>query len=53
MPCYIVFSLEQALCILANIADGNSAKAYIMGNEDILKKIMNYMVSVIFGSDFL
>ena len=34
----------QALCILANVADGDSAKHYIMGNEDVLKKLMNYMV---------
>ena len=35
---------EQALCILANVADGDSAKDYIMGNEDMLKKLMSYMV---------
>ncbi|MPC52589.1 Armadillo repeat-containing protein 8 [Portunus trituberculatus] len=38
---------EQALCILANIADGDIAKSAIMSNEDVLKKLMNYM-----GSDF-
>ncbi len=36
--------LFQTLCILANIADGNSAKDFIMSNEDILKKITYYMV---------
>ena len=35
----------QALCILANVADGDTAKDFIMMNEDVLKKIMNYMVS--------
>jgi len=35
---------EQALCILANIADGDIAKSYIMTNEDVLKKITNYMM---------
>ena len=35
---------EQALCILANIADGESAKDYIMTNEDVLKKLASYMV---------
>lgn len=35
---------EQALCILANIADGDIAKSAIMSNEDVLKKLMNYMV---------
>lgn len=36
---------EQALCILANIADGDSAKDYIMANEDVLKKLQDYMVT--------
>ncbi|ELU07690.1 hypothetical protein CAPTEDRAFT_150039 [Capitella teleta] len=35
---------EQALCILANVADGDIAKGCIMGNENILRKVMNYMV---------
>lgn len=35
---------EQALCILANIGDGESAKEYIMANEDVLKKLTDYMV---------
>ena len=35
---------EQALCILANIADGVTAKEFIMSNEDVLKKITNYMM---------
>ena len=35
---------EQALCILANIADGDNAKSFIMGNEDVLKKVTNYMM---------
>lgn len=34
---------EQALCILGNIADGERAKEHIMANEDILKKLINYM----------
>ncbi|XP_018336803.1 armadillo repeat-containing protein 8 isoform X2 [Agrilus planipennis] len=34
---------EQALCILANIADGERAKDYIMANEDVLKKLTDYM----------
>ena len=38
------FSLLQTLCILANVADGDQAKEYIMSNEDVLKKLMNYMV---------
>ncbi|KAG8337688.1 Armadillo repeat-containing protein 8 [Homalodisca vitripennis] len=37
---------EQALCILANIADGDSAKDYIMSNEDVLKKLQDYMVFI-------
>jgi len=35
---------EQALCILANVADGDSAKVFIMTNEDVLKKLMSYMM---------
>ncbi|XP_064646417.1 armadillo repeat-containing protein 8-like isoform X2 [Lineus longissimus] len=35
---------EQILCILANVADGDSAKDFIMSNEDVLKKLMNYMI---------
>jgi len=35
---------EQALCLVANIADGNDARAYIMTNEDVLRKIINYML---------
>lgn len=35
---------EQALCILANIADGEFAKNFIMSNEDVLKKLTTYMV---------
>jgi hypothetical protein len=38
---------EQALCILANIGDGESAKEYIMANEDVLKKLTDYMVSTV------
>lgn len=34
---------EQALCILANIADGERAKDHIMANEDVLKKLTDYM----------
>ena len=37
--------LFQTLCILANVADGDQAKEYIMSNEDVLKKLMNYMVN--------
>ena len=35
---------EQALCLLTNIADGQKAKEFILGNEDVLKKLFNYMV---------
>ena len=38
---------EQALCILANIADGDSAKDYIMANEDVLKKLTDYMARIL------
>ncbi|XP_036368290.1 armadillo repeat-containing protein 8 isoform X7 [Octopus sinensis] len=35
---------EQALCILGHIADGKTAKDFIVGNEDVLRKLINYMV---------
>ena len=38
---------EQALCILANIADGDLAKEFIMSNEDVLGKLTNYMVQCV------
>uniref|UniRef100_A0AAY4EX94 Armadillo repeat-containing protein 8 n=1 Tax=Denticeps clupeoides TaxID=299321 RepID=A0AAY4EX94_9TELE len=34
---------DQTLCILANIADGNTAKELIMTNDDMLQKIKYYM----------
>ncbi|KAL4616594.1 armadillo repeat-containing protein 8 isoform X1 [Arapaima gigas] len=34
---------EQTLCILGNIADGNTAKELIMTNDDMLQKIKSYM----------
>ncbi|XP_031347310.1 armadillo repeat-containing protein 8-like isoform X3 [Photinus pyralis] len=34
---------EQALCILTNIADGERAKDHIMANDDVLKKLTDYM----------
>lgn len=41
-----LFILFQTLCILANIADGTTAKELIMTNDDILQKIKYYMVSL-------
>ncbi|KAJ8672058.1 hypothetical protein QAD02_003317 [Eretmocerus hayati] len=38
---------EQALCILANVADGDKARDHIMANEDVLKKLTDYMVNPI------
>jgi hypothetical protein len=35
---------EQGLCLLANIADGDSSKKLIVDNEDMLKKLKTYMV---------
>merc|ERR1711970_1208840 len=34
---------EQALCMLANIADGDTSKKLIMDNEDMMKKLKSYM----------
>lgn len=36
---------EQALCILANIASGNTSKEFIMSNEEVLKKLLNFMIN--------
>uniref|UniRef100_T1J6L0 Armadillo repeat-containing protein 8 n=1 Tax=Strigamia maritima TaxID=126957 RepID=T1J6L0_STRMM len=35
---------EQALCILANIADGDSAKDFVMSSDEVLKKLATYMM---------
>jgi hypothetical protein len=43
---YDITIKEQALCILANIADGVVSKEFIMGNEDLLRKINNFMVCI-------
>jgi hypothetical protein len=34
---------EQALCILANVADGSTTKEYLINNEDLLRKINSFM----------
>lgn len=44
------FLICQTLCILANIADGNTAKELIMTNDDMLQKIKYYMVLYIIPS---
>uniref|UniRef100_K1PH11 Armadillo repeat-containing protein 8 n=1 Tax=Magallana gigas TaxID=29159 RepID=K1PH11_MAGGI len=41
---HVVEIKEQTLCILTNVADGDEAKEFIMGNEDVLKKLMTYML---------
>lgn len=45
--------LFQTLCILANIADGTTAKELIMTNDDILQKIKYYMVGGISLKGFI
>ena len=39
-------NIVQALCILSNIADGDTAKRLIVDNEDMLKKLTSYMVNI-------
>ena len=34
---------EQALCILANIADGDTAKQFIMSSDEVLNKLKCYL----------
>lgn len=41
---YPVEVKEQALCILGNIGDGESSKDMIMANEDVLRKLVDYLV---------
>merc|ERR1712150_30279 len=35
---------EQALCVIANIANGSSAKEFIVRDEGLLKRLMYYMM---------
>jgi hypothetical protein len=50
---YNVSIKEQALCILANVADGStSSKDFIMGNEDLLRKINSFMVKFLRVANF-
>ncbi|XP_031567039.1 armadillo repeat-containing protein 8-like [Actinia tenebrosa] len=35
---------EQALCVIANIANGTSAKEFIVRDEVLLKRLMHYMM---------
>lgn len=36
---------EQALCVIANIANGSSAKEFVMRDESLLKRLMQYMMN--------
>ena len=36
--------LAQALCVLANIANGSTAKEFLMSDENLLKRLMHYMM---------
>lgn len=38
---------EQALCIIGNIAAGAGITDYVMEDERILRKLLDYMVSLI------
>lgn len=40
------FVALQALCILTNIANGKTAKDHIMGNDDLVGKIVSYLVVI-------
>lgn len=37
---------EQALCIIGNIASGAGATDYVMDDDRILNKLLEFMVSV-------
>jgi len=49
MRTFVAFCLfcAQALCILTNIANGKTAKDDIMGNDDLVGKIVSYLVHFI------
>lgn len=36
---------EQALCVIANIANGSTAKEFVMKDETLLKRLMQYMMN--------
>lgn len=38
---------EQALCIIGNIAAGAGITDYVMEDERILKKLLDFIVSII------
>lgn len=44
---------EQALCVLANIADGQRSKDFIISNEDLLRKINSFLVSRRLNKNYL
>lgn len=37
--------LTQALCVIANIANGSTAKEFVMRDESLLKRLMQYMMN--------
>lgn len=39
---------EQALCIIGNIASGAGATDYVMEDDRILNKLLEFMVSIMF-----
>ena len=43
--CVCVCICLQALCVIANIANGSSAKEFVMRDESLLKRLMQYMMN--------
>lgn len=43
--CVCVCIFLQALCVIANIANGSSAKEFVMRDESLLKRLMQYMMN--------
>lgn len=43
---------EQALCIVGNIAGGAGVTDYVMDDERILRKLLDYMVNLVFDQPF-
>ena len=42
---FLFLCILQALCVIANIANGSSAKDFVMRDEILLKRLMHYMMN--------
>lgn len=42
---YSPLVMEQSICVLANVADGDNAKDMIMNDEELVTKLRDYTVT--------